>query len=70
MKKRNGKYPFDIFNTDKHSKSGTHWWRILDIYPPPKIFLFDSLVLDGFNFFAVDNDKNAIDKLLYNFNSC
>ena len=37
IKKRNGKYPFDIFNTDKHSKPGMHWWRILDIYPPPKI---------------------------------
>ena len=25
IKKRNGKYLFAIFNTDKHNKPGTHW---------------------------------------------
>ena len=24
IKKRNGKYPFAIFNTEKHNKAGTH----------------------------------------------
>ena len=29
--------------------------------------LFDSLGLDGFNFFIVDNDEKIIDQLLFNF---
>ena len=26
IKKRNGKYPLAIFNTDKRNKPGTHCW--------------------------------------------
>ena len=33
IKKRNGKYPLTIFNTDKHNKPGTHWWKFMDIHP-------------------------------------
>ena len=70
MRKRNGKYPFAIFNTDKHNKPGTHWWSFMDIHPPKNLQLFDSLGLEGFKFFIVDNNKNTIDELLYNFKKC
>ena len=32
--------------------------------------LFDSLGLDGFKFFIVDNDKKGIDELILNFKKC
>ena len=32
--------------------------------------LFDSLGLDGFKFFIVDNDEKIIDELLFNFKKC
>ena len=32
IKKRNGKYPFAIFNTDKYNKPRTHWWSFMDIH--------------------------------------
>ena len=39
--------------------------------PPPKtLMLFDSLGLDGFKIFIVDNDKRIIDELLFNFKKC
>ena len=70
IKKRNGKYPFAIFNTGKHNKPGTHWWSFMDIHPPKNLLLFDSLGLEGFKFFIVHNDENIIDELLYNFKKC
>ena len=33
IKRRNGKNPFSIFNTDKHNKPGTQWWSFMDIHP-------------------------------------
>ena len=33
IKKRNAKYPFAIFNTDKENQPGIHWWGFLDINP-------------------------------------
>ena len=66
-KKRNGKYAFAIFNTDQHKKPATHWWSFVDIHPKKCLLLFDSLGLDGFKFFIVDNDESIIDELLYNF---
>ena len=35
IRKRNGKYPFAIFNTDKHNKPGAHWKIFMDIHPLP-----------------------------------
>ena len=67
IKKRNGKYPFAIFNADKHNKPGTHWWSFMDIHPKKNLLLFDSLGFVGFKFFVVDNDESIIDKLLYIF---
>ena len=45
IKERGGKYPFAIFNFDRESKPGTHWWSFLDIHPRKDLLLFDSLVL-------------------------
>ena len=70
IKKRNGKYPFAIFNTDKHNKPGTHWWSFMDIHLKKNLLLFDSLGLEGFKFFVEDNDEVIINELLYNFKKC
>ena len=43
IKKRNGKYPFAIFNTDKHNKPGTHWGSFMDIHPKKNLLLFHGL---------------------------
>ena len=67
IEKNNEKYPFAIFNTDKHNKPGTHWWSFMDIHPRKILLFFESLGLDGFKIFNVDNDENIIDELLYNF---
>ena len=41
----------------------------MDIHPPPpqKKMLYDSLGLDGFKIFIVDNDKRITDELHFNF---
>ena len=70
IKKRNGKYHFAIFNTDKENKPGTHWWSFMVIYPKKNLLLFDDLRLEGFKFFVVDNDETIIGELLYNFKKC
>ena len=62
--------PFAIFNTNKHNKPGMHWWTFMDIHHSNNLLLFDSLGLDGFKFFIVDNDENIIDELLNNFRKC
>ena len=67
IKKRNGKYQSAIFSTDKHNKPGTHWWSFMNIHPAKNLLLFDSLGLEGFNFFIVVNDENIADELHYNF---
>ena len=68
-KKRNAKYPFAIFNTDKQNEPGQHWWIFLDIDPKNNLFLFDSFGLEGFKLFIVNNDEDIINKLLYNFHA-
>ena len=70
IKKRNAKYPFAIFNTDKYNEPGQHWWSFLDIDPKSNLFLFDSFGLEGFKLFIVNNDEDIVDKLLYNFQKC
>ena len=30
--KRNGKYPFAIFNTEEHLQAEMHWWSFMDIH--------------------------------------
>ena len=67
IKRRNGKYPFAIFNTDKENEPGVHWWSFIDIHPKNSLFLFDSFGTEGFKLFIVDNDQDIINELLYNY---
>ena len=67
IKRRNGKYQFAIFNTDKENEPGVHWWIFMDIHPKNKLFLFDSFGIEGFKLFIVDNDQDIINELLYNY---
>ena len=70
IKRRNAKYPFAIFNTDKENEPGVHWWSFMDIHPKNNLFLFDSFGAEGFKLFITDNDQKIINKLLYNFKKC
>ena len=67
IKRRNAKYPFAIFNTDKENDPGVHWWSFMDIHPKNNLFLFHSFGVEGFKLFIVDNDQKIINELLYNF---
>ena len=66
IKHRDVKFPFAIFSTSKENEPGTHWWSFLDIQPKNNLFLFDSLGLDGFKVFVVNNQESIINDLLYN----
>ena len=68
MKNRSNKYRFAIFNTDKYTQPGKHWWSFLDIQPKNNLFLFDCLGLEGFKLFVVNDKEEIINQLLYNFN--
>ena len=70
IKKRNAKYLFAIFNTDKENEPGVHWWNFLDIHPKNNLFLFDLFGIEGFKLFIVDNDQDTLNELLYNFKKC
>ena len=67
IKRRNAKYPFAIFNTDKENEPGIHWWSFIDIHPKNNLFLFESFGLKGFKYFIVNNDRLIINQLLHNF---
>ena len=67
IKKRNAKYPFAIFNTDKENQPGVQWWSFLDINPKNNLFLLDYFGIQGFKLFLVDNDQDILNELLYNF---
>ena len=54
----------------KENEPGKHWWSFLDIQPKNNLFLFDSLGLDGFKIFVVNNQETVINELLYNFKWC
>ena len=64
MIENSGKFPFIIANTDDSSKSGTHWWSILDIEPRTDIFFFDSYGIEGLKHFIIQDDKKIVDKIL------
>ena len=66
IKEKRAKYQLAIFNTDRKNKPGTHWWSFLDIYPKKDLSFFDSFGFIGFKQFIVDDDKNIIDKMLFN----
>ena len=66
IKRKNGGYPFTIFNTYKHNQAGTHWWSFMDIHLK-NLFLFDGLGIQGFKSFIVNNNQKIINELLYDF---
>ena len=65
MIENSGKFLFIIANTDDSSKSGTHWWSILDIEPRADIFFFDSYGIEGLKHFIIQDDKKIVDKILF-----
>ena len=70
IRKRNGKYPFAIFNTDKENEPGVHWCSFMDICPKNNLFSFDSFGIEGFKLFIVNSNQKIINELLYNFKKC
>ena len=44
IKRKNAKYPFAIFNTDKENEPGIHWWGFMDIHPKKPYFYLIHLV--------------------------
>ena len=66
IKRKNGKYLFAIFNTDKENEPGVHWWSFMDIHPKNNLFLFDSFSVEGFKLFIVDNDQDIITNCFIN----
>ena len=46
-------------------KIGTHRWNFLDLHARKVIFLFDSFNFEGFKEFILDNDKNILNKIIY-----
>ena len=67
LKENNSKYPYIIMNTARVNTNGVHWWTILNIEPKKHIFLFDSYGFKGFLVFILRDNKQVIDKVLYNF---
>ena len=67
LKKDDAKYPTVIMNTARVNSKGIYWWSILSIEPKKHIFLFDSYGFKGFLVFILRDNKNVIDKVLYNF---
>ena len=67
VKQKRANYLFATSNTDRKIKPGTHWWSFLDIYQKKHLLLFDSFGFTSFKQFIVDNDKNIMDKMLFNF---
>ena len=60
-----GNYLFVVANNDSSSKSGVHWWSVLDIEPKTDILFFDSFGLDGLKGFIIQEDKKVIKKILF-----
>ena len=48
IRRRNAKYPFAIFNTDKHTHPGKHWWYFMDIHPENNLFFIRFSWIRGF----------------------
>ena len=63
MNEKSTRYPFIIMNTDHSNKKDSHWWSFL--HPRKEIFLFDSFGFDGFKEFLLQDDKKALNKILY-----
>ena len=66
LEENNPKYPFIIMNPARVNNNGVHWWTILNIEPKKHIFLFDSYGFKGFLVFILRDNKQVLDKILYN----
>ena len=42
IQRRNAKYRFAIFNTDKENEPGVQWWSFMNIHLKSNLFLFDT----------------------------
>ena len=45
ISQKKGKYLFVVANADNCSKSGTHWWSVLDIERKTDIYFFSNHLL-------------------------
>ena len=52
-------------NTDRSNKKGTHWWSFLNLHPRKEISLFDSFGFEGFKEFIINDDRKALNKILF-----
>ena len=50
IKRRNVKYPFAIFNTDKENEPAVHWWSFMVFIPKITYFYLTLLVQKASNF--------------------
>ena len=66
LKENNPKYATIIMNTARVNTNGVHWWSIVNIEPKKHVFLFDSYGFKGFQVFILRDNKQVIDKILYN----
>ena len=64
MNEKSTQYSF-LMNTDCSNKKGTHWWSFHGLHPKKEIFLFESFGFDGFKEFLLQDDKKALNKILY-----
>ena len=64
MNEKSTQYSF-LMNTDCSDKKGMHWWSFHDLHPKKEIFLFESFGFDGFKEFLLQDDKKALNKILY-----
>ena len=65
MKRKGSHYPVTILNTDRSNLPGTHWWRLLNIYPKNPLILFDSYDFLAFKAFIEQDDGDMINQILY-----
>ena len=42
-----------------------HWWSFLGLHLRKEIFLFDSFGFEGFKEFIIDDDRKALNKILF-----
>ena len=49
---------------DDSTKSGDHWWSILNIKPKKDLFFFDSFGYDALKNFIITDDKKTVQKIL------
>ena len=54
-----------VADTDNSSKSGTHWWSVLDTEPKTDILFCDSFSVDGLKNLLSRTIKRLLKKILF-----